>query len=318
MDNKIRQKMDEIKIPENLHAKSRLGVAAAQSEIQARKKKVMKKSLFAAAGILVMIGKISFAGFLNFENATMEKQAEAIKEHAIVEIPAIEIPEENPYGLVMALIVYNGKLYTRSETEIGAEDGSLLRGEKLGVTKDSITEEKSQITYEKQFASSIGIVDVYEVKGYESGFRLMTYERSDDGYAAHFYENLNGISVANGEDLFSKLKLKGNAVSAEYRGFTDMDRDQGNFQTVDGGKALDSFIRNLDETLPYLDAKHKDPMDQQTIKDDDFREVAIHLKDGSEVKLRLVTGGYIYYGNIGLFFKMDEKKFSEFWSLLQT
>lgn len=309
--------MDEIKIPENLHARSRSGVATAQSEIQARKKKGLKKGLFGAAGIFVMIGGIFLASFMDMENAAVDKQAGPATELAIVEIPAIEIPEEDPYGLIMALIVYNGKLYTRSETEIGAEDGSLLRKEKLGVTRDSITEERSQITYEKEFASSIGSVDVYEVKGYDRGFRLMTYERSDDGYEAHLYENLNGISVANGEDFFSKLKLNGNAVSAEYRGFDDWNRDHDNFHAVDGGKALDSFIQNLDATVPYLEAKHKDPLDQQTQKDDDFREVAIHLKDGAKVNLKLLKGGYIYYGNIGLFFKMDEEKFAEFWNLLQ-
>ena len=317
MDNKIRKKMDEIKIPENLHARSSLGVAAAQTEIQARKKKGTKKGLFAAAGILVMIGGIFFASFMDMENAVVEKQAGTVTELAIVEIPAIEIPEEDPYGLIMALIVYNGKLYTRGETEIGAEDGSLLREEKLGVTKDSINEERSQITYGKEFASSIGSVDVYEVKGYDSGFRLMTYERSDDGYAAYFYENLNGISVANGEDFFSKLKLNGNAVSAEYRGFNDWNRNQDNFHAVEGGKALDSFIQNLNETVPYLDAKHKDPLDQQPQKEDDFKELTIHLTDGSKVRLMLLKGGYIYYGNIGLFFKMDEEEFAEFWTLLQ-
>lgn len=317
MDNKIRQQMDEIKIPENLHARSRLGVAAAQTEIQARKKKGTKKGLFAAAGILVMIGGIFFASFMDMENAAVEKQGGPATERAIVEIPAIEFPEEDPYGLVMALIVYNGKLYTRGETEIGAEDGSRLRAEKLGVTRDSITEEKSQITYDKEFASSIGSVDVYEVKGYDRGFRLMTYDRSDDGYAAHFYENLNGISVANGKDFFSKLKLNGNAVSAEYRGFDDWNLDHNNFHAVDGEKALDSFIQNLDATVPYLEAKHKDPLDQQTQKDDDFREVTIHLTDGAKVNLKLLKGGYIYYGNIGLFFKMDEEKFAEFWNLLK-
>ena len=309
--------MDEIKIPKNLHARNGLGVEAAKSEIQAHEKKGPKKGLFAAAGILVMIGGIFFASFLDLENAAVEIQTDPVKEHAIVEIPAIEIPEENPYGLVMALIVYNGKLYTRGETEIGAEDGSLLRKEKLGVTRDSINEEKSQITYGKEFASSIGSVDVYEVKGYDSGFRLMTYERSDGGYAANFYENLNGISVVKGEDFFSKLKLEGNAVSAEYRGFNDWNHNQDNFYRVDGGKALDSFIQNLDATMPYLDAKHKDPLDQQAQKDDAFRELTIYLKDGSKVSLKLLKGGYIYYGNIGLFFKMDREEFAEFWNLLQ-
>lgn len=317
MENKIQQEIDKIAIPENLHARSRIGVAKAKSELQQSKKKFQYKGVLAAAGLLAMIGGASFIGFLNQQEETLNEQLDPIMEQASVEIPAIEIPEDDPYALTVSLIVYDNRIYTRAETEIGPEDGKKLLGEKLGTTKDSIDEWSGSEAYEQEFASTIGVADVYAVKGYDTNFRLMTYQLEDGKYQAYFYENLNGITVVNGEDVFGKLKMAGNTESAEYRLFSDWDYDHDNYHALNDPDALHTFLQSLNEAKPYSRMNNPEPMNEQTRNDKEFRELVIHLKDGSMVRLILIKGGYVYYGFLDVYFQMNEDEFTAFWKLLE-
>lgn len=92
-----------------------------------------------------------------------------------------------------------------SSTTIDPEDGKKLLGEKLGTTKGNIDEWSKQEEYSKEFASTVGIQDVYTVKGYDKDFRIMTYLENDDGTSyPQFYDCLNGITVKN-LDLLNKF-----------------------------------------------------------------------------------------------------------------
>ncbi|WP_343769263.1 hypothetical protein [Clostridium malenominatum] len=111
------------------------------------------------------------------------------------------------------MIVYKGRVYTMSSTTIDSEDGKKLLGEKLGTTKGNIDQRSKQEEYSKEFASTLGIQDVYTVKGYDKDFRIMTYLENDDGTSyPQFYDCLNGITVKNGADIFGKLNIKGNII----------------------------------------------------------------------------------------------------------
>lgn len=317
MENKIQQEIEKIAIPENLHARSRIGVAKAKSELQPSKKKFQYKGVLAAAGLLTMIGGASFIGFLNQQEGALNAQPDPIMEQVSVEIPAMDIPEDDPYALTVSLIVYDNRIYTRAETKIGPEEGKQLLGEKLGTTKDSIDEWSGPDAFEQDFASTIGVADVYAVKGYDTNFRLMTYQMEDGKYQAYFYENLNGITVANGKDVFGKLKMVGNTESAEYRLFSDWDYDQDSYRSVNDSDALQSFLESLNNATPYSRINNSEPMNEQTRNNENFRELVLHLKNGSKVNLILIKGGYVYYGFQDIYFQVNEDEFSAFWKLLE-
>lgn len=294
-----------------------MGVENAKSELQPFKRKFQYKGIFAAAVLLTIIGGASFIGFLSQQEGALNEQTNPIMKQASVQIPAINIPEDDPYALTVSLIVYNDQIYTRAETEIEPEEGKKLLGEKLGTTKDSIDEWSGPNAFEQEFASTIGVADVYTVKGYDPDFRLMTYQMEDGKYQAYFYENLNGITVANGEDVFGKLKIVGNTASVKYRYFSDWNYDQDSYHSIKDLDTLHSFFKSLNNATPYSRISNPEPMNEQTRNDEHFRELVIQLKDGSKINLILIKGGYVYYGFQDIYFKLNEDEFFTFWKLLQ-
>jgi hypothetical protein len=317
MDNKIKKEINNIKIPEELHNRSKLGVLKAKNEKQRNRKVFSAKRIVVAAGLLACIGTISFLtnNFdLKHAQPTPSENTLVVTESGGVKIPMIQLPEDTTTAKMLGLLVYNGRIYTQTGTEIRLEDAKALVGEKLGVTKGNIDEWSKQKDYDKEFASSIGIADVYSVKGYDKDFRVMVYVESD-GYA-EFYESLNGITVDNGGDVFGKLKMAGNVSTAQYRMFSDWDNGINNYQPIGDKSVLDTFIENLNKAKPLLREMNSDPI-VDLRSDEEFKELIIHLNDGSKISLKLLKGSYIYYGYMDVYFKMDDDAFSKMWSQLQ-
>ncbi|MFD1019719.1 hypothetical protein [Thalassobacillus hwangdonensis] len=231
-----------------------------------------------------------------------------------VEIPAIQLPEGSDMATadMIGLIVYQGNIYTQTNTEISPEDAKELVGEKLGRTTGTIDEWSEQEDYEKEFASSTGVGDVFAVKGYEPSFRIMMY--GDDH--AEFYEHLNGITVASGEDVFGKMNMTGNVVSAEYQFYSDWYQSRGNKKPIGDEEVVNTFVEDLNETKPLVRSESNDPIGDLR-SDETHKKLYLTLEDGSRVQLTLLEGGYIYYGYGGVYFQMDEAQFSDMWELLE-
>lgn len=73
---------------------------------------------------------------------------------------------------VIGLIVYNGKIYTQTNSLIKPAAAKALLGEKLGVTKGNIDEWSSQKAYAEELASTISHANIYSVMGYDRDFRI--------------------------------------------------------------------------------------------------------------------------------------------------
>ena len=235
-----------------------------------------------------------------------------------LQIPAIELPK-NTNGAVMdmiGLIVYKGRIYTQTGTDIDPEKALGLIGEKLGTTKGNIDEWSSQDEYAKEFASTIGQLDVYTVKGYDQEFRLMTYMEYDGEAYTEFYECLNGITVDSGSDIFGKLKISGNVVNAWYRSFSDWNSGINDYRAVTETDLLNRFADELNNTIPYSYDSIRETI-YQNRNDESYRALTLELRDGSMVNLILYKDGYIHYGRSYAIFKMDNAIFQEFWSLLK-
>jgi hypothetical protein len=306
--------MNRIEIPKELSERSKMGILKAKKEMQKSRKAYSLASIGIVAALLLSFG--AFAIFNNFfsPNGTTNNQNTPIVANSDgVKIPPIQLPKGNSNADMIAFIVYNGKIYTHTKTtEIGVENAKAIIGEKLGRTKGNIEEGSKQEAYNEEFASSIEKVDVYSVKGYDRDFRIMAFREREGKLYAEFYENLNGITINNGGDVFGKLKMAGNVFSAQYRTFNDWNHNVDNYHSIADMKVLNAFVEELNNTKPF-------PLEKPLYisqNNESFKEITIQLNDGSKVRLILLKDGYIYYG-ANVLFKMDNEIFSKMWSQLQ-
>lgn len=315
MNNKIREEMNKIEIPKELSERSINGVYEAKKEMKKDKKKYNIKSFTIIAALFISFGTFSlFNNVFDSTDKTSVSNQIAMNENGGVEIPKLKLPEGNSTVVMdmIGLIVYNGNIYTQTNTEIDTNKAKDVLGEKIGTTKGTIDEWSEQEAYAEDLASTIGITNVYSVKGYDKDFRIMTYEEKNGEVYSQFYENLNGVTINSGKDLFDKLNMSGNVFAAQYRTYSDWDNSIENFKSVTDMEALNVFVEELNNTKPYPRGQVSEPINDYR-NDEHFRELSINLNNGSTIKLTLFKEGYIYYGYTGAYFKMNEEVFSELW-----
>ncbi|MBM7619680.1 hypothetical protein JOC95_001532 [Bacillus tianshenii] len=258
--------------------------------------------------ITLSIGAYSYFNSQNTTNSSQQNPSS----NSGVAIPAIELPEHGS-AKMMPLIVYKGKIYTQSPTTIDNNKVSEIKGEKLGKTKAGIDEWSNQDNYAKEFASTIGETDVYSVKGYKDGLRIMTYYEIDGEGYAEFYESLTGITVNDGNDIFGDLHLVNNVQEAKSRSYEDSLSNTNNYMNINNLRVVNAFLEELNMTKPYL-IQDVEAEIGDFRNNDQYKELTLHLNDGTAVTLGVIKGGYISYGQ-SLYFKMNDQVFEELWNL---
>lgn len=276
---------------------------------------VLTKIIPAVASIVIL----SIAGYSYYNSQSEPNNSQQISSNmkdqssnSGVAIPAIELPEHGS-AKMMPLILYKGKIYTQSATTIDKNKISEIKGEKLGKTKAGIDEWSKQDQYAEEFASTIGEIDVYSVKGYKKDFRIMTYFEINGEVFAEFYESLTGITIHEGNDIFGKLHLMNNVQEVKSRSYEDSLSNANKFKNIENLEVINSFLKELKKAKPYLiqdvEAKIGDFRNN-----DQYKELTLHLTDGTIVTLGVIKGGYISYSQ-SLYFKINDQVFSELWNL---
>jgi hypothetical protein len=148
-----------------------------------------------------------------------------------VVIPALELPEtDGKVSMSMiGLVVYGGRIYTQAQF-LRLDEAGLDRwlGEKLGTAAGNLNEWSSQSEYGTEFASTV-TGDVYAVSGFDRSFRICVPTTDYDGRIyLSFFENLNGLTVHTGADLYEKLRLKENYTGVTYQLHEDWDTAKSN------------------------------------------------------------------------------------------
>ena len=266
-----------------------------------------------AACICLLITSVTVVGQWQKQKANHTQEDPTSDEVATgsISIPAIQLPTGSGKGAydMVGLIVYQGRIYTQVENYEGekAKSISSLVGEQLGVTKGNIDEWSKQDAYAEEFASNVN-GDVYAVNGYSPEFRICisgqygTGEENEEtiDYIT-FYENLNGISLTTGADLFEdRLKVKDNWETIQYQSHESWDNSLGVYNELVGitDTEFDEFVTELNSS-EFVDMTGTDIyswIDQRQT------HMYLTLKDGTSVELRLVEGGYVGYQGLGWYF----------------
>ena len=242
-------------------------------------------------------------------------ESNEIAQSSGIHIPKVPLQENTQTSAkMMGLIVYEGRIYLQSALQLEPDVVEGLIGDKIGKTKSNITEWSEQDDYSVEFASTVGIQDVYTVKGYDKSFRIMTYEKIDDKAYAQFYECLNDITVKTGDDIFGKLKIEGNIENAKYELFESWNNGMNELKPVPDMNSLNEFITALNKSVPYEQDVLDSLWEDQSADCQKF--INITMKDGTNVQLRVFKEGYVYYNNVNLFFKIDSTVFNNFWDEL--
>ncbi|MNI21174.1 hypothetical protein D3C73_746850 [compost metagenome] len=229
-------------------------------------------------------------------------------------IPKVELPDPDSAvkASMLALVVYQGDIYTQSATRIDAADAANLRGDKLGRTTGGIDEWSGDDKY-TELASNIGETDIYTVKGYDSDFLIMSYSEIDGQVFADLYEHTNGITVNSGADLFGKLNLEGRIASAQWESFNSWNNGLQELAPLAGGEALDGFLAALQTATPLA----AEPLIEQGIYDSEERKIVyLELEDKTQVQLVLFGQGLVRYGQAPVFFEVETGAFQALYDSL--
>lgn len=214
---------------------------------------------------------------------------------------------------MIGLVIYQGNIYTQAAIRIEAADAAALRGEKLGRTTSGIDEWSGKDAY-TEMASNIGETDIYAVKGYDSGFLVMSYTEADGQVFAELYEHTNGITVHSGADLIGKLNLDGRIASAQWESFDSWNNGKQQYLPLPEGAALNDFLSALNAAKPLS----ADSLMAQGIYDNEDRKlVYLELADKARVELTLFGKGLVRYGNAPVFFEVEPGAFQALWDNLK-
>ncbi len=208
------------------------------------------------------------------------------------------------------MIVYQGRVYTGSHympnwyiEEYYPEwydpefsKGESFVGDKLGQTAG---------------ASTGGKQDIYSVKGYDTVFRIMTWQYNK----STIYESWDGVNINSGKDVFSLLRLDGRIKKAFVEGYDSWNNGGSKgtkiYTSIKNMKLLNSFINELCNTKPYRTDEYVSIWRNHG----DIKQKFIHLflEDGLILTLTLFKDGYVHYGGCPYFFKMENQLFIEMW-----
>jgi hypothetical protein len=229
-------------------------------------------------------------------------------------VPAMKLPENanNANALRIGAFVYQGRIYVKQTWKtideiVEMPDIENLVGERIGFAKGNIGDEQStQDDYAVEFAGS-AYGDVYTVNGYDPSFRLcMRQNYIDDGNyfeRVEFYENLNGIHLMTGADLFGdRLMLRGNWTQAKFQKHDDWNWGRNILNDLTGvsDSDINAFIDEL-YSGNFEDAYDEiGDIDNFYRPEEKRRHLYFYMNDNTVIELNLFEGGYVGYRSFAL------------------
>ena len=254
----------------------------------------------AAAGILIAAGVRYFGrgagGELRADTKgsaaaqAAENQTEA--QRGVV-IPPREVSLARSEADMIAFFIYEGRCYVQM-SHVWPDPG--LPDRHLGTITGAIDEWTPKDGY-VDFAGSV-TGEFYSVKGYDPEFLLC--QKYSDGTVMLYVCN-SGITLKKGADLYTdRLHLKGRfrEVQGESRSSWFNSKNE-RFRADPEDEAVTRFIEALNEGT-FISGEEVPSKDEwHMIFDEREKEhLYFEMEDGTEVQLRLLEGGYVFYQGI--------------------
>ncbi len=223
-------------------------------------------------------------------------------------IDRIELPSESSATLDMiGLIVYHSNIYTQTKNvKCSKEQQKALIGAYLGTAVGNLDEWSKRSEYSKELASS-AVGKVYKVNGYDDSFRIGIPYMYEGEYYITFYENLNGITLSTGKDLYeNRLLLKENYRSTLYQLHSDWNNDANQYKELKLSRNIMlQFIDAIDSS-PFIELDNSSKIYNSKME---VTHLYFKLKDGTTLEVGLFEKGFVAYGN--LIVKVSDKIFSK-------
>jgi hypothetical protein len=223
-------------------------------------------------------------------------------------IPASEPPDTSTGRIadMVPLVVYDGGIYWEAQSFWGDDALRIepLLGECLGQAVGTIAERSGSLEDAAEFDSTMD-GDLYEVSGYDPGFRLCLRPEATGQRYLIFLERVNGMTLESGADLFeTRLRLRDRISAIRWKSHDDWNRNRGIWQdaVLEPG-VWDAFLEQLDGGA-FVNTY--DPQALETGKGIYSTPKQAHLlltmEDGTLVGLRLIDGGYVGYDGLDWYF----------------
>ncbi|MBQ4562568.1 MAG: hypothetical protein IJA55_09595 [Clostridia bacterium] len=246
-------------------------------------------------------------------------------------IPAIELepPESGAMIDMIGFVVYGGKVYTQAEyIWCDQNEKENYKEAYLGTAKGNYSDccivvpgdEYEPVDLTEDFTSNV-TGDVYTVKGYNPAFRICISDMYDGCEFIAFFECVNDITLATGEDLYGsqRLNIKGNYDKVYYA----CSDENGNIyedqtEQKELSKKSVSVFSDLVDKLMVSEFTEYELKPGERFYPREHKALHVKMKDGSTVELVLFSDGYIDYSYMHgyVVVKVDDPIFDEFYDML--
>lgn len=222
-------------------------------------------------------------------------------------IPQMELPDSVDTATMdmIGVVVYKGGIYTQSDSYIYDDAYKIehLVGEYLGIATGTINEWSKQEDYAQEFASSV-YGEVYTVNGYDPGFRIcirrkIMVQDGGESLSIMFLDRLNGITLANGEDLYEdRLRIRDRIESIQWQSDDAWNYGGDINDAAFDETAWDAFLDELYQgefvnTYKWPEAFYEDKPYSSIVDNPNQVHLILNMEDGTTVRLRLIEDGYV-------------------------
>ncbi|HCN56637.1 MAG TPA: hypothetical protein DIS82_00665 [Exiguobacterium sp.] len=272
MKQQLESALEELPVPDSVHARMEQG-------IRRTRRKHRLPQLILAAGLLI--------GWM--------------------QVDRIESWMDPPTGQTTASmvpgLVYQGTLYTETGTTVSEAAAQQLRGRKLGMSENTLTEENEPARLNDSFASNMADYTIYELDEYAPTVRLLAIGREE---GKQMIRILDGTTFQ--ADYFQKLRLDQGIKQISYQ--TERTRETEQKKPLAPSAAWTDLLTGLSATVPLSDAEL--PVDVQNNRQ--VRVVDVTMTDGVTNQFQLIKGGYVLYEPLHAYFDVKGTAFETVWN----
>lgn len=266
-----------------------------------QKSRVRKTTVIAAACLVVFFAGGVFLTQYSYKDAVYLPKSEGAS--------FIGLPNMFP------TIIYQGKEYAcAGRLQEVRPELSALKGSYIGKTNPVIDDCLGSVNGSRPKYNNLDSThefDLYTVKGYDPGFRIIGVQYGNGLEYTILFESVEGIWIRNGSDLFRRYNAKGNVLSAKFLPYSE-DAETGEQIEIEDVDLINRFLDQLYRSKPVDNTGN----DQKEYKR--YGNLAITTKDGLGLGVMLVEGGYAESHRLnGYLFKIDDGIFNEMMDLVQ-